>query len=278
MRVLIVGASGYLGKSVASHFTGAGHEVMGSFCTNPGEMERAVQYSFPEADIEPVLSEYNPEAVVITARLTGNFIEGDILSFRKSFAKAVDQICKHLDDRPGGKLVYVSSDAVFSGKKGGYGENDTPEPETVYGQLQKTAEEVIQSRANFNAIVRASYLYGFSKGSLDKRWQSLSAKLKLGAIVKAATNIYKSPVDVNDAAALITQATLSSFNGIIHAEAPRLNVYQFMEKGLEVLGLLDERHLLQKDSSTEFSDTSLLTVRGEELRRLCTNSPHGTAL
>ncbi len=278
MRVLIVGASGYLGKSVASQFAAAGHEVLGSYCTNSSEMERAVQYSFPEADIEPVLSEYKPDAVVITARLTGGFIDGDILSFKNPFAKAVDQICKHLDGKPLGKLVYVSSDAVFSGKKGGYCENDTPEPDTVYGQLQKTAEEVILSRANIYAIVRASYLYGFSKGSLDRRWQSLSAKLKLGTIVKAATNIYKSPVDVNDAAALITQATLSGINGIIHAEAPRLNVYQFMEKGLEVLGLLDERHLLQKDGSTEFSDTSLLTVRGEELRRLCTPNPHGTAL
>lgn len=278
MRVLIVGASGFLGKSVTSQFAAAGHDVLGSYCTNPGELERAVQYTFPEADIEPVLSAHKPDAVVITARLTGDFIEGDVLSFKNSFATAVDQICKHLEGRPAGKLVYVSSDAVFSGKKGRYDENDITEPNTVYGQLQKTAEEVILSRANHNVIVRASYLCGFSKGSLDRRWQSLSTKLQLGTIVKAATNIYKSPVDVNDAAALIIQATLSSFNGIIHAEAPRLNVYQFMEKGLEELGLLDKRRLLQKDGSTEFSDTSLLSVRGQELRRLCTHSPNGTTL
>lgn len=63
-------------------------------------------------------------------------------------------------ERVNAQLIHISSDLVFDGQKGGYGEEDSPAPITRYGRSKALAEDaVIDSGARF-VIVRTSLMYG----------------------------------------------------------------------------------------------------------------------
>ena len=61
----------------------------------------------------------------------------------------------------GAKLVYISTDYVFDGKKGTpYVESDCPRPINVYGVSKYAGELFVQSLHEQAFIVRTSWLYG----------------------------------------------------------------------------------------------------------------------
>ena len=67
------------------------------------------------------------------------------------------------------RVLYVSSDGVFDGKKGKYAESDIPSPVTLYGRNLHYLEELVQSFCTNYCIIRPSYLYGYSLSQLDQR-------------------------------------------------------------------------------------------------------------
>src|SRR6185436_17241187 len=53
----------------------------------------------------------------------------------------------------GAALVHVSTDLVFDGEKGGYGEEDDARPRSVYGVTKLESERAVQTIADANAAV-----------------------------------------------------------------------------------------------------------------------------
>ena len=68
-------------------------------------------------------------------------------------------LAKHCTENKS-KLIHVSSDCVFSGKKGNYSENDETDANDLYG-ITKAAGEI---KDNNNITVRTSTI-GFEIGS-----------------------------------------------------------------------------------------------------------------
>ncbi len=59
------------------------------------------------------------------------------------------------------KLVHVSTDFIFDGTKGvPYGEDDAPNPLSVYGQSKLEGERLVRQTLDDHLIVRTSWLYG----------------------------------------------------------------------------------------------------------------------
>ena len=64
------------------------------------------------------------------------------------------------------KIVYISTEAVFDGKRGNYSENDMPQPITLYGRAKHEAEKVIQKQTGNYMIIRTSYIYGKKRNKI----------------------------------------------------------------------------------------------------------------
>jgi dTDP-4-dehydrorhamnose reductase len=76
----------------------------------------------------------------------------------------------------GAEVAYVSTDAVFDGKKQtSYTEADPPHPFTVYGRTKLRAERIVQSRPN-HWVFRVSVLFGPGKTNfIEKGLHKLAA-------------------------------------------------------------------------------------------------------
>ena len=67
-------------------------------------------------------------------------------------------VCRAAAD--GARVIYVSTDYVFSGSKGdAYTEEDVPQPGNVYGETKLAGEREVLARQN-SLVLRTSWVYG----------------------------------------------------------------------------------------------------------------------
>ena len=246
-KVLLIGSSGFLGKALYE-------ALVKSFQLTPTHAKNAVfseskPYDFFTDEICLPLEKYTPEMVVMAAA-----VEKDV-DF-KVFASRVDgfvDVCKSC------YLVYLSSDAIFDGHKGLYTEDDVPKPITPYGHNLAYFEEQIQAKVAKYLIVRPSYLYGFSQGQLDSRLKKTKLLLEAGETVEYFDDMFKSPLEVNQAARIITRLIELNQQGIIHVAGERTSIYEFHHEAMQALKVsVKNLDPVQMPKNTEFPrDTSL---------------------
>jgi dTDP-4-dehydrorhamnose reductase len=131
-NVLIFGKSGMLGYAVTKYFTGAGYSVTG---VSRAEFDIAKSTA---ADLERILDGRDLVincAGVIKPRIAQLSIE-EVLKVNAIFPRNLARRC----DRMGIRCFHVTTDCVYSGKKGRYTELDPFDAEDVYG-LSKNAGE-----------------------------------------------------------------------------------------------------------------------------------------
>lgn len=199
------------------------------------------------------LNMIKPEIVVQAAKIHPfNEDPAETRIFTAQLVKAIKQI--------GAKLIYISSDAVFAGKKGNYKENDKPRPQTDYGKAKLAAEKAIKDNLNNFIIIRPSYIYGKSGGKWDKRTIELLNQLKQKKAIYRFKDMYRSPILVRDLAKAIWRLTGKDFTGIIHIAGKRKNVFNFNREILKEIGLdprLIKPNSIKKSKAGITVDTSL---------------------
>ncbi len=82
-------------------------------------------------------------------------------------------------EKLGGKIIHVSTDYVFNGKKRppeSYLENDKPDPSSIYGKTKLGGERVIQKITDRYVIVRTAWMYGIHGHNFLKTILKLSFK------------------------------------------------------------------------------------------------------
>ena len=83
----------------------------------------------------------------------------------------------------GAKIVYMSTDYVFDGKKEGYyTEDDKANPQSVYGETKYAGEEEVRRNPN-HFITRISWVFGINGNNFVKTMIKLSQKYKELSVV-----------------------------------------------------------------------------------------------
>ncbi len=129
-------------------------------------------------------------------------------------------------------FVYISTNAVFSGRNPPYDEDDNRNPVNAYGRIKREAENVVKMYQNW-LIIRPFLLYGYPYPGGRSNWLvTILDKLGRGEIVKLVDDIYWQPSLAWDVAQAIWRLIDLKVQGVYHvASDDRMSLYGF---GLKV--------------------------------------------
>ena len=152
MRILVTGATGQVGTRVVEALD-QHHEVLGT--------ARDVLDLADREQVEQVVAEFAPEAVVNTAAMTNV----DACERDPERAFAVNALgVRHLavaSARRRAHLVHVSTDYVFDGRAARhYDEWDAVHPISEYGRSKLGGEREVERHAASWATIRTSWVFG----------------------------------------------------------------------------------------------------------------------
>ncbi|ABR48605.1 dTDP-4-dehydrorhamnose reductase [Alkaliphilus metalliredigens QYMF] len=154
MKVCIVGGKGTLGHELTAQL-----KVLSPFKTYLLEIENVDIESFER--VNKTLKEIVPGVVIYAAEF--NDVEACELRSDDAFivnahgAGMVASICAGI----GAKMVYISSDFVFSGEKSSsYNEKDPPKPINIYGWSKYFGEHEVEKNLQKHFIIRTARIFG----------------------------------------------------------------------------------------------------------------------
>lgn len=191
MRVLLTGASGFVGRGLAARAP-SDVEVVGAWhATSPpaGLVEaRQVDLADRGATFE-LAADVRPDVVVHLAYGRSD-LGRDVVDMTASVADAAAEV--------GAALVHLSSDVVFSGEDPPYGEASVPSPLSSYGRAKAAAEVEAEVAVPDVAIVRTSLV--LTPETLDPRTQFVADALRAGRPVDLYVDEVRMPVHRDDLA------------------------------------------------------------------------------
>jgi len=150
MRVLVIGGNGMLGHKVFQVFEDR-FETFATFRTRDGPWMRLPMYrdssrllggvdALHLQTVESALGAVNPDIVVNCVGVIKQSAASEdplqTIAVNALFPHLLAELCR----RTGTRLVHVSTDCVFSGKKGNYVEADITDAEDLYGRTKALGE------------------------------------------------------------------------------------------------------------------------------------------
>lgn len=166
-------------------------------------------------------------------------------------AEAVARACQAV----GAHLVHLSTEYVFDGRSGPYGEDDPTNPISVYGRTKLASEAVVQDLSLTAAIARTTVLYGHAPNARPNFATWLVGRLRAGEAVRVVDDQVGSPTLADNLAEMCYALALGDAAGIYNTVgADCLDRYTFARTAAEVFGL--DPGLIQPVSTTSLSQAA----------------------
>ncbi|MBI3506845.1 MAG: dTDP-4-dehydrorhamnose reductase [Proteobacteria bacterium] len=203
MKVLVTGASGFIGSRLLEHLPNEGaFEVSGLAHSNPAPGLRALDLT-DESSVAGFLRELKPDAVVHAAAMG----DPDKCETNPEAARRVNvDATRHVAEACAGlgaRLVYFSTDLVFDGERGMYVETDATRPINAYSRTKVESERLVLERCPGAAIVRVSLVYGRVRTGRPTFMDWLRERLARGETVRAFQDQFRSPTSCAQLPAVI---------------------------------------------------------------------------
>ncbi len=114
------------------------------------------------------------------------------------------------------RLIYLSTECVFDGRKPFYTEKDNPHPINWYGETKKIAEEMIKKDMENYVILRSVLTYGNPNNNKNDLIKTFARTLQQGRKLKAVTDQRLSITYIDDLINTIHAVVNSNMSGIYH--------------------------------------------------------------
>ena len=252
-KLLIIGGASLVGSTIIDYakddyeiFTTENNTPI----TNPKVSSIKVNLLDDQKQILDYIEKIKPSAVIHTVAFPNvDFCESnheltDLLHVK--ITKDISEICSSVNS----KLIYFSTDAVFSGNNSiSYNELDTPNPLSYYGKTKLEAEKIILQNTD-NIILRTTVIYGWHIRSRFTNW--VLDTLKNKKPVTAFIDQYNTPTLVDDLAKSVFSIIEKDLSGLFHASGKScLNRFEFAQKLAISFGL--DKNLVVPTKSSDIS-------------------------
>ena len=229
MRVLILGASGLLGKALMREWSG--DEVVGLSSSDVDIRD--------STKVLKAVQNVRPEWIILSAAYTD--VDGCESNQEQAFAVNRDgtvdvaEAAKQINAR----LLFLSSDYVFDGKKTSPYETDDPRnPQSVYGRTKAEAEVRLLELLPECCIVRTSWLFGAGGKCFPDTILKLAATRPALDVVNDQRGC---PTYTVDLAHAVAQLCCKNATGIVHVtNAGNCSWFEFAREIVHTTGLPTE--------------------------------------
>lgn len=228
-RFLVTGASGLLGLNFSLQ-TCEQHEVIGVVNQNllngvPFEVSRGDLSR--EGEAARLLQTVRPEVVIHCAAMANvDACEAHPWLAQRMNAGVPAELA-NLTAKAGTQMVHISTDAVFDGVRGDYGEKDTPNPINHYARTKLAGEQAV-AEANPAALIARVNFYGWSLRGQRSLAEWFFYNLSAGKLVNGFTDVYFCPLLVNDLVDVLLGMLEHGLAGLYHVVSPqRISKYDF---------------------------------------------------
>lgn len=260
MKVVITGANGLLGQHLVKLLLKKGFTVI---ATGRGQsrllLRETHSYHYYDADIADhaklagIMAQEKPGAVIHAAAMTQ--VDDCELNQDKCFETNVSGTSCVLSNAEAYSrhIIFISTDFVFSGEKGNYGEDDERNPVSRYGAAKVQAEELLKASRIPWTIVRTCLVYGNTiHGTRNNIINWVKDKLERKERIKVVDDQIRTPTYVEDLAAGIALILERKATGIFHISGKDiLTPFEMAIRTADYFGL--DKTLIERVNASSFT-------------------------
>ena len=214
MRILVTGATGFLGRTLLSlkgeaEWIGCGRRPAADLPY--GQVDLADRQA-----ATALVAELAPDWVINAAAMTNvDGCEKDVRAARQANVDIPENLAVACD-AVGAGLVHISTDYVFDGKRGPYREGDAVNPLSCYGRLKLESEGILKKMERV-LVVRTLWLYGYvpQAGSNFLTW--VLRALSSGQSLRIFADQWGNPTYIRDLARALVALCGQDARGLLHA-------------------------------------------------------------
>ncbi|TDS15905.1 SDR family oxidoreductase [Sphingobacterium paludis] len=228
-RILVTGSNGFLGQKLIDKLASAPNATVLATSKSSNRNPNKIGYTFVACDLEDdgsflkLVASFSPTHIIHTAAITSvELCDRDPELCERVNVLFVERLAK-ICSAHGIHLTFLSTDFVFDGKKGPYGEDDLPTPCNAYGQSKLLAEQAIQNTDCTCAILRTILVYGvINDPNRSNLVLWVKNKLAQGETITVVKDQWRMPTWVDDLADACILAAQKEASGIYHISSEQL--------------------------------------------------------
>ncbi len=195
-RILITGTSGMLGSSLSLALSKR-YNVFGTDNSINSLPIKFKLFDLSSKSYKELIDWAKPEIIIHCAALTdGNFCE---INFQDAFninGYSVKKLLDSTDDNV--KIIYISTDAVFSSKLNLAKETDNKVPENIYGKSKELGEFFLIN-SNRNYLILRTTIVGINVNNLNNGFvEWILSTVKNNQNVTLFTDVLFNPISIWD--------------------------------------------------------------------------------
>lgn len=215
MRVLVVGADGYIGNAVASHLYNINYDVIG---TTRRQVKRDTSYPTIFLDLSKDIPDFSDFDVAVICAAISSFRECEEnpkLAWRIN-VDAPCEIAKKLKPRTG-RLIYLSTSAVFDCQSPHRREDEEAKPISAYGCVKAAGEQALIACGERHTVLRMTKVLSPGEG-IFSLWVN---QLKSGKDIEAISDHFFCPISIEDVISAISALLSTPLHGVVHISGER---------------------------------------------------------
>lgn len=251
-KILIIGSKGMAGQTIRKYLVSKEYEV---YCTfRKGEAERKEREfyldAFDKEELNKILKEVKPDFVVNCIGILNQVAEENpdtAIYVNGYFPHYLDRLSKEYNY----KLIHITTDCVFSGKKGNYVENDFRDADSYYGRSKAIGEVNNNRTLTFRTSIIGPDENENGIG-LFKWFTKQEGK------IKGYSNVFWSGVTTLELAKAIEASFKTNLTGLYHlVNNEKISKYELLKLFAKYTG----KNIEIEEYKDYYSDKSLINTR-----------------
>lgn len=252
LKILVTGAGGLLGSALIGKLNERGYETLSLYNTHKPKFGTPVKLDL-STNMQKIFNavyKMKPQIIVHIAALTNvdECERNPDIAWRVNAQSTL--VLAKVSRKINARLIYISTDYVFDGKKGSYEENDLTNPINIYGATKLIGEYFVKTYSDNWVIFRTSTIFGWGYGTKRNFGMWVIENLLNNSKIRALNDIYSSPtLNTNLADVIIEAIELDDVTGLYHVSGiSRVSRYDW---ALEIAKNLGKEYLVEAIDSSQ---------------------------